>query len=569
MAGIITGGADIQYDKLSVFPLGGQGEIGQVLWVVSYGGELLLVDAGASYPGEDLPGVDLLLPNTNFLEANQERILALLLTNGHEEHSGAVGYLLNHLKIPRILAPRFVSTLVSQKLMDRGSDTTIDTIEMRHPYQIGPFEVEWMQVNDAIADACALKIETPEGRIVYTSSFKLDQTPVDSKLPDVARLAQIGDQGVLLLLSDSAGVETRGYTPSEKSVTTNLSKHISSASGRVVVVIPGTNTHRLQILFDLASRLDRKVVLVGETLIKAALVAVITGNLVYDRKIEASLEDINELPDDRVLIVATGQEGDPMDMMHELVDGAHREVTLKTGDTVIYSADIYPGRSRQMANILDQFLSLGVKYIVGSRDGVHVSKHASREELKLMLSICNPRFFVPAIGEGRHIRKHAHLAIEWGIPPECAFPLQNGEILEIGGGVASIIGTIESQAVMYNRDQGERVTTFSVKERKNLSLDGVLTIGLAVDDKLNLLSGPVLEANASGFLQSSEWLAVREELLEAVVETLKSQRGTNGHDLNAVRTSIREMAGKMIRAKLQAKPLIQVVLHEVITSRPV
>ncbi|HEY9870587.1 MAG TPA: ribonuclease J, partial [Candidatus Obscuribacterales bacterium] len=288
MAGILTGSAEIRYDRLSLAPLGGQSELGQVLWVVSYGGELLLLDAGAAYPGEDLPGVDLLLPNTNFLEANQERITALLLTNGHEEHSGAVGYLLNHLKIPRIMAPRFVSSLVAQNLMGRSSETIIDTIEMRHPYQIGSFELEWVQVNDAIADACALRLSSPEGTVIYTSSFKLDQTPVDNRQLDVARLAQLGDAGVLLLISDSAGVESPGYTPSEKAVSAPLEKHIAEAPGRVIVVLPGTNTHRLQILFDLASKWQRKVVLHGETLIKTAVVAVITGNLVYDRKIEAS-----------------------------------------------------------------------------------------------------------------------------------------------------------------------------------------------------------------------------------------------------------------------------------------
>lgn len=569
MAGIITGGADIQYDKLSVVPLGGQAEIGQVLWVVTYGGDILLVDAGAAYAGEELPGVDLLLPNTNFLEANQERIQALLLTNGHEEHSGSVAYLLSHLKIPRIMAPRYVSTLVSQNLMDRGNDTVIDTIEMRHPYQIGSFEVEWMQVNDAIADACALKIESPEGRIVYTSSFKLDQTPVDARLPDVARLAQIGDQGVLLLISDSAGVETRGYTPSEKSVAGSLNKHIAAAAGRAIVVIPGTNTHRLQILFDLASKLNRKVVLVGESLAKAALVAVVTGNLVYDRKIEASLDDLNSLADKEILVVATGLEGDPMDMIDELAYGKHSEIKLKAGDMVIYSAEIYPGRSRQMSNILDQFLALGVKYVVGTRDGVHVSKHASREELKLMLSISKPRFFIPAIGEGRHTMSHAQLAIEWGMQPETVFPLQNGEILEIGNGIASIIGSIESQAVLYNRDQGERVTTFSVKERKSLSMEGVLTVGLVVDSKLRILSGPVLLASASGFLQSTDWEVVRVDLLTAIKDLLLGLQAEYTDDLNAVRVAIRDMVGKMLRSRLQAKPLVQVIVHEVaVTSRP-
>ncbi len=560
----------LSYNKLSVVPLGGQSEIGQVLWVVSFGSELLLIDAGASYPGEDLPGVDLLLPNTNFLEANAERILALLLTNGHEEHSGAVGYLLNHLKIPRILAPRFVSTFVSQSLMDRGTDTVIDTIETRHPYQIGPFEVEWMRVNDAIADACALKIDTPEGRIIYTSSFKLDQTPVDARLPDLARLAEIGDQGVLLLVSDSAGVENSGYTPSEKSVTGSLQKYISAAGSRVIVVIPGTNTHRLQILFDIAWQLNRKVVLVGDTLIKAALVAAVTGNLIYDRKIEASLDSLNKLSDKEVLIIATGGEGDPMNMMQELASGAHKEIALKDGDTVVYSADISPGRSRQMACVLDQLVSLGVKCYSGAQDGVHVSKHASCEELKLMLSILKPKFFVPALGEGRHTMTHAHLAIEWGMPPEAVFPLQNGEILEIGNGLAQIAGSIEAQAVLYNRDQGERVTTFSVNERRNLSLEGVLSVVLAVDNSLVILAGPTLEGSASGFLQAPEWDGLAEELKAAVVNLVASYRDSCNGDLIALRASIRDMVAKMLRSRLQAKPMVQVIVQEIgaFTSRP-
>lgn len=556
----------LSYDKLSVVPLGGQGEIGQALWIVSYGGEIILIDAGAAYPGEDLPGVDLLLPNTTFLEANFERIRALLLTNGHEEHCGAVSYLLNHLPIPHIMAPRFVSTLVSQNLMDRRHDTIIDTIEARRPYQIGPFEVEWIQVNDAIADACALRIETPEGRIIYTSSFKLDQTPVDARLLDVARLAQTGDQGVLLLISDSAGVENRGYTPSEKSITATLRKDIAAASGRVIVIVPGTNTHRLQILFDLASQLGRKVVLSGEALIKAALVAVVTGNLVYDRKIEAALTDLDRLADRQIMVVATGTEGDPMNMINELAEDRHKEIRLKKGDTVIYSADIYPGRSRQMAHVLDQFLSAGIKCYTGAPDGVHVSKHASREELKLMLSIIKPMFFVPALGEGRHTVNHARLALDWGMPPDSVFSLQNGDILEIGAGSAQVAGAIEATAVLFNRDQGERVTTFSVNERKNLSSDGVLSIGLVVDGQRRILAGPVLEASASGYLQSPEWVTLGQELREAVIDTLVSLKDTERGDLNSVRSAIREMATKMLRSRLLAKPMIQVIVHEVLPA---
>ncbi|HEY9788191.1 MAG TPA: ribonuclease J [Candidatus Obscuribacterales bacterium] len=571
MAYIITGSADLKYDSLSVIPLGGQSELGQLLWLFTYGGEILIVDAGVAYPAEDLPGVDLLLPNTNFLEANQERILALLLTNGHEEHSGAVSYLLHHIKVPRIMAPRFVSALLSQMLLTKAGSANstklpeIDTTEWRYPYQIGPFEVEWIKVNDAIADASALRIGTPEGDVIYTSSFKLDQTPVDRRLLDVGRLAQAGDSGVLLLVSDSAGVENHGYTPSERAASTALKKHIKSADGRVIVVVPGTNTHRLQILCDLAKQSSRKVVLVGETLVHTALAGAITGNLTYERSIEAGLEDLKRLPDREVLVIATGLEGDPMDVLSELAFGRNKDISVKEGDLIIYSADIFPGRARQMASFLDQFLSLGVRVIYGPKEGVHVSKHASREELKLMLSLTKPKYFIPAIGEGRHIMHHAQLAEDWGVPMANVFPLKNGEILEVDNGVASIIGSIEAQAVLFNRDQGERVTTFSVNERRALSLEGVVTLGLVINDRGELIAGPSVEAGASGFLRSKEWEDTKEELRGAVLEVVSRLRQEAPPlDIAQMKSQIRDTATKTLRARLQAKPAVQVVIHELV-----
>jgi ribonuclease J len=563
MSVVVADGTELRYDRLSLIPLGGQSEIGQVLWAVSYAGEILLIDAGACYPGTDLPGVDLLLPNTNFLQVNQSRISALVLTNGHEEHSGAVAYLLNHLKIPRILAPRFVSALVSQTLMSKGEttyDTVIDTVEIRHPYQIGNFEVEWIQVNDAIADACALRISTPEGVILYTSSFKLDQTPIDSRLMDVGRLAQIGDSGVTLLLSDSAGVENPGYTPSEKRVAAGMEKHITSHDGRAIVVMNGTNTHRLQILFDLAKRIGRKVVLYGDTLVQTALAAVITGNLVYDRSIEAPIEDVDG---DDVLVVATGDDGDALGLLHNIAHNRNSEITLRKDDLIIFSAEIYPGRSRRVAVIMDQLLSQGVKAAISNRDGVHVSNHASQEELKLMLSITKPKYFVPAVGEGRHIVAHKNLAAEYGLSSDAIFPLRNGEILEIASGGASVVGSIEAEAVLYNRDQAESVTRFSVNERRSLSMEGVLTVGCIINAAGDLVQPPVLEGAALGFTNSNDWKKAREELLANILDAVAKHKETeSAGDINSLRATLREVTSKTIRSKLQSKPTIQIVVHE-------
>ncbi len=575
MSLVISDETELKYDRLSLIPLGGQSEIGQSLWALSYGGEILLVDAGVCYPGTDLPGVDLLLPNINFLVANQQRITALVLTNGHEEHSGAIGYLLSHLKIPRILAPRFVSALVSQNLMGRGYDssgTVLDTIETRYPYQIGPFEVEWIQVNDAIADATALRINTPEGAIVYTSSFKVDQTPVDGRHIDISRLAQVGESGVALLISNSAGVENAGYTPSERAVQPAFEKALETAESRIFFLMHGTNTHRLQMLFDLAKKYERKVVLYGDTLIQSAVAAVITGNLVYDRSIEASLDQFGKLKDDEVLIVATGDDDDALSMMWDLAHGKCRDLTLKKHDVLVFSAEIYPGRSRRVAMILDQLLSLGVQVFNSMRDGVHVSKHASQEELKLMLSITRPRYFVPSIGEGRHIMHHAQLAIDFGIPTESVFPLRNGEVLELANGGANVIGSVEAQAVLYNRDQGESVTSFSVNERRSLSNEGVLTIAVLLTPAGDILQPPRLEYAALGFTNTPEWETVRADMLTAIEEVVarfkSAQEQAAGEEATdaeppSLRGSIREVVSKLLRSRFQAKPTVQIVVHEV------
>ncbi len=563
---LVAEGVEIKYDRLCVIPLGGQSEIGRALWAFCYAGEILLIDAGACYPGTDLPGVDLLLPNTSFLQTNKERITALVLTNGHEEHCGAVAYLLDHLKIPRIMAPRFVGALVSQRLMKaadgRHVDTVIDTVETRRTYQIGTFQLEWVQVNDAIADACALKIGTTEGTIIYTSSFKLDQTPIDGRQMDIARLAEAGDQGVTLLISDSAGVENHAYTPSEKVTARGFERYIAEAAGRVVVVMNATNTLRLQVLFDLAKQMQRKVVLYGDSLVETAVAAAITGNLTYDRSIEALLADLDRLEDPQVLILATGEDGDAMALMHSLAHSKCSDLKLKKNDTVLFSSEIYPGESRKMAVNLDQLMSMGVKAFIGTRAGVHVSNHAGREELKLMLAITKPRFFVPTLGEGRHIMHHSQLARDFGILAENVYALRNGEILEFSNGSASVIGSVEAQAVYYNRDQEESVTAFSVNERRSLCMEGVLIVGLILTPNGRLLQEPAFEGAALGFQQAQEWRVLQSDLVQIIADIVDKNSVENPGDLSSLRSSVRDVVAKALRSKLSSKPAIHVVLHE-------
>lgn len=575
MSDFLTTWPELDYQSLYAVPVGGQGELGQVMWLFIYQGEMIIVDAGASYPAKELPGVDLLLPNSSFLEANQDKITALLLTNGHEEHAGALTYLTHHVSIPRIMAPPFVAELINQNVYDLYGPSEasavatfppMEVVEVKKSYQVGPFEVEWIVSNNAIADACALRIKCDGGTVIYTSSFKYDQTPVDGILLDVGRLATIGDAGVDLLISNSANIEAGGYTLSEKVVAGAMDKLVSKAPGRVIVVMPGTNTHRLQILFDVAARAKRKVVLIGETFHKIAISAAITGNLNFERSIQGSADNLSSMTDREVLLIASSTEADPINVLDDMAYDCHPTVTLKEGDTIVFSSDVLPGRARHMAHILDELLVKNVAVVWGQRQGVHVSKHGAKEELKLMLSVTNPRYFAPAIGEGRHITQHGEMAASFGLDESCVFSLSNGDLLEIRKGIATIAGSIAFQPVLFNREQGERVTTASVNERRILSLEGAVTIGLTVTAGGEVVTGPTIEVGASGFLRSTEWAGMREELDGIVKEAInrsKKDLKANADITVALRSSVREAVVKALRSRLSAKPTVQVLVHQV------
>lgn len=568
--------SDLDYRGLYAVPVGGQSELGQAMWLFIHQGAILVVDAGAAYPASTtrMPGVDLLLPNTAFLEANQDRILALLVTNGHENHAGAITYLASHVRLPKIYLPKFVAALTNQHTYDLyGQSPRLDlcAVDHRNPreriQQIGPFTVEWIVNSNAIADACALRISCESGTVIYTSSFKYDQTPIDGELLDIGRLAAIGDDGVDLLISDSANVEVGGYTPSEKAVGQTFSRLMADAPGRLIVVMPGSNTHRLQLLFDLASEMGRRVYLSGEALHKVAVSAAISGHLQYDRKVEGLLADLGKpgsAADREVLVIASSIEADPMNVLDDLAYGKHGDVTLKAGDMVIFSSEVAPGQARHMANILDELLLKDVQVHWGARQGVHVSKHAAREELKLMLSVTKPRYFAPALGEGRHITQHGELAVACGLDEENVFALANGDVLELRNGRATPMGTIEWQPVLFNREQGERVTTASVNERRALSLEGVMTVALTVTTGGDIVAGPNFECGAAGFLRSDEWLVMKDELANIVRDTVARARESKKADRfeDTLRSQVREAVVKLLRSRLSAKPTVQVLIHQ-------
>ncbi|MBN9394111.1 MAG: ribonuclease J [Candidatus Melainabacteria bacterium] len=581
MPDYITSIDQLDEDTLHLVPLGGQSELGQVIWAFIYQSSILLVDAGATYPQKELPGVDLLLPNTNFLEANQKHIVGLALTNGHEEHVGAVAYLATHVQIPRVMAPPQVVSMIGQgcyKLYGEDTRVNAEAIQYRNDYRLGPFYLEWIRSNNAIADASCLKISCPGGVVLYTSGFKIEQGT--GEMIDLHRLSAIGDNGVDILISDSSNVEAPGYSPSEHTVESRLHKIAQEAAGRVIVVMPATNTYRLNALYAAAAQSGRKLILSGETLQKVALSTAMAGHLAMDtaNAIGSSFTEVKSrsIPDKGVMVVASSIECDPIRILEDITYDEHPEIHLQAGDTIVFSSDIMPGELRHMANVLDRLLSRHVDCIYAVRNGVNVSKHAAQEELKCMLNVAKPAIFVPAIGEGRHIARHAELARHYGINPGAIFTMRNGQCLAykpFDPTDADIIGEIESAPVLFNRDQGERVTTSSVNERRSLSLEGILTVGLTVDQSGNLLAEPDIKCGASGFQLSRQWEELSGEMPEIVKEAVdrafsralisfdREQGMIDAH--TALRSVVRESVVKAVRSRLSAKPTVQVIVHQV------
>ena len=556
---------------LAVIPLGGQSELGQVLWVISHKGRMILLDAGASYPNRELPGVHLLLPNTNFLQENQNNIEALLLTNGSEEYMGAVSYLLKHVAIPKIMGPKFIVCLLNQIKINLPVDhplqnVEIESVQIRQSYKLGPFTIEWIRVNDFIAQASALYLTTPENQIMYMPSYKLDQTPVNDQLTDIARLAELGEKGISLLIASSAGIERTGYSESELTLFERICSLAKEAKGRVIVLIDGSNTHRLQVLINIAKRCKRKILLLGEQLLHSAVASTMTGDLHYDPELEVSISGFSQLSDDSLLIIATGKEGNPMSVLSQIASAKHEIFNAKQGDTIIYSSEVPPGRLRQMAMFLDQFLLRGVKIYWGEEQGMHVPRSASQEELKLAISLIKPKYFIPAFGEGRHIIHHAKLANECGMSESNIFPLQNGQIFNISKEAGFIEGKIESQAVLVNRDQDERITTFTVNERRAMSLEGLITISIVIDKNYNLIGTPQFGCSAASFRYSIQWKEACSEMTknitEAYKEKLEKQFLQDKTDKVSIRALIRDTAFKTLRSYLQTKPVLQIIVQQ-------
>ena len=489
---------------LKVIPLGGLGEIGQNMLALEYEDDIVVVDAGILFPGEDTPGIDFAIPDISYLRENRDRVRAILITHGHEDHIGALPFVLADIDAP-VYSSRLAHGLISVKLRERGMirDARLNVVEPHTRFRIGCFQVEFFRVCHSIPDAMGLAIETPLGMVIHTGDFKIDHTPIDSQPMDFIALSRLVGDGALLLLSDSTYADVVGYTESEQVVGQALDRLIGEAPGRVMVATFASLISRVQQVIDSAVRHDRKVAVVGRSMANNVKMALKMGYLDAPGGVLVSTRDAARLSHEQVIIVATGSQGEPTSALVRIANGEHRDVEVVPGDTVIISASPIPGNETLISKTIDRLFMRGARVYYSRIEKVHVHGHASQEELKMMLGLVKPRYFVPIHGEYRHLVAHAAIARSMGVPAANTFLLTDGDVLEIDSFGAGVVGSVPTGSVYVDGRTLWDKYSGTLDERRRLARNGVVAVLLTVDD----VSGEALAAPAivsSGFADLDE-----------------------------------------------------------------
>ncbi|MDZ4832575.1 MAG: ribonuclease J [Candidatus Melainabacteria bacterium] len=477
---------------LKVIPLGGLGEIGKNTMLIAYGDDMMLVDAGLAFPSEDMLGVDIVLPDINYLLENQDKLKGLAITHGHEDHIGGIPYILKEMPIPVIYGPALALGLLEGKFKEAGLEhrTSLRTVKPRQRVKIGCFEVEFIRCTHSIADSFSLIIRTPVGVLIHTGDFKFDFTPVDGEQFDIASLANAAEEGVLLLMSDSTNTERPGFTPSEKTVWNKLNEVFSNARRRIIVTTFASNVHRVRQVLNAAMKYDRKVVILGRSMLNFATIARELGYMSFPDGLLIPVDQVKELPEHKVVILTTGSQGEPMSALTRIANDEHKQIRIQPGDTVIISATPIPGNERSVANTINALFLRGADVVYGKDSGVHVSGHACREEQKLMINICKPKFFMPIHGEYRMLVGHADLAIECGVAPDNVFVMENGDVLEVTKDKSAINGRIKAGVILIDYNREWRLDEEIIEQRRHIAEDGLITVVVLLDDAHKIVAGP-------------------------------------------------------------------------------
>lgn len=550
---------------LRLYPFGGFGEIGMNLLAVEVQGKLLLIDCGLMFPEAYMFGIDLVLPDISLLEERRQDIVGLVLTHGHEDHIGAIPFLWHKLGCPVIYGTGLTLGLLSRKLKEFELDQQVETVTItpRHPLPLPPFTIEPFRAAHSIVDGIGLAIRTPAGLIVHSGDFKIDPTPVDGRNTDLARLAEYGEEGVLLLLADSTNVENEGYTLSERSVGKVLEEIIPRCPQKVLVSTFSSNIHRIQQIADAAILAGRKLLINGRSMVGNIDIARQLGYLSIPEEQFIDLRDLNQLPPQEVLIITTGSQGEPLSALMRIALGDHKQIQLERGDTVILSSKFIPGNEKAISDLINNLYRRGAEVIYEKTSEIHVSGHASREELKLLHSLVKPRYFVPVHGEYRHLVKHCQLAMEMGLPPERAQVLENGRRLCIDSDGMRIEGTFETGRVFVDGKGVGDVGFMELRDRRHLANHGLVILMLAINQSTGaIIQGP--EIFTKGFIpedaKDSETLLAEAKLL--VCQLLEEHSLDMIGDWEELRVEVRKVLRRHFNRTIARRPLILPVILE-------
>ncbi|MBX9724602.1 MAG: ribonuclease J, partial [Candidatus Obscuribacterales bacterium] len=552
--------------SLKIVALGGLAEIGKNTMAIVYGNDMILVDAGLGFPSEDMLGVDIVLPDVTFLKEHEQKIRGLAVTHGHEDHIGGIPYLLKDVSIPVIYGPALAIGLLKEKLEDVGlhDKTVMRQVKPRQIVKMGCFSVQFIRCTHSIADSFSLIIRTPIGTLVHTGDFKFDFTPVDGELFDIASLTKAQEEeGILLLMSDSTNTEREGYTPSERTVWAKLDEVFANATQRIIVTTFASNVHRMRQIMQAAIKYNRKVAILGRSMLNLAGIARELGYMIFPDGLLLNINDINQLPHNEIVIMTTGSQGEPLSALTRIARNEHKQVKIVKGDTVIVSATPIPGNERSIANTINLLCMRGANVIYGRDAGVHVSGHACREEQKLMINLCKPKFFMPVHGEYRMLIGHAKLAVECGVAEENTFVMDNGDVLELFKDRGSKIGQVKSGVVLIDNSTSWPIDQQTVHERQILAEDGVVNIALTVNQDKEIIMGPDISIRG---LILPRGLSPEEFLEQMKVEFIKLMNDDEAAIKKLGGTDLRDyLLGKVNKHfidTMRAQPLVQILLQE-------
>ena len=549
--------------KVKIIPLGGLNEIGKNMTAIEYKNDIVIIDCGLKFPDEDMFGIDVVIPDITYLLKHKDKVSGIFLTHGHEDHIGALPYVLKQLNVP-VYGTKLTLGIVQSKLKAHNllSTTELITVKPRDVVRLNSVSVEFIKTNHSIADSVAIAVHTPLGAVLHTGDFKVDYTPIDGEPMDFARFAELGKKGVLLMMADSTNVERPGYTMSEKIVGESLCRIFGKSKGRIIVATFASNIHRIQQIIDAAAMYGRKVAVSGRSMENIVQVAIELGYIKIEKENLVSIDQINKYNNDQIVIITTGSQGEPMSALARMATSEHRKVNIVPGDTIIISATPIPGNEKLVSRVVDQLFKKGAEVVYGSSEAVHVSGHACQEELKLMQTLVKPKYFIPVHGEYRHLKQHGELANSIGVPKSNILIPEIGDVIEVTRNSIKKSGTVISGQIFVDGLGVGDVGNIVIRDRKHLSQDGILTVVVTLSkENKAIIAGPDIISRGFVYVRESEKLMDEaRDIVRDVFAKCEEQKIT---DWSTLKSTVRDELRSFLYEKTKRKPMILPIIMEI------